>query len=222
MPDARLPGFLPSTHGFRFANRWPPGPAFSWRVGYLTLGVGNVADGLCGGMCFAVADRLVAGRRIPADAAPPPAGSMLFREIAGRQLDSLALGQVPLRFWATAARLELGAWSARDQVREWLAIRADLQAGRPAMVGLVRRAGLNPFRLTVNHQVLAYAVDATSTAGSLRVYDPNHPGRDDVELRVRVDAGEVSLAQSTGEPLRALLRLPYRPAPPGQPGPGEQ
>jgi hypothetical protein len=83
------------------------------------------------------------------------------------------------------------------------------------MVGLVRSARINPFGLTTNHQVLAYAYEADTDQGALRIYDPNHPGRDDVTLRIqRVDpaAGRprFSLEQMTGEPLLALLRLPYR------------
>ena len=221
-----LPGFMPSRAGFAFANRWPSGPAFELRVRYLRLGIGEVAEGLCGGMCFAAADRFLRGEAVPAEAAPPAAGTALFREIARRQLDSLDLGRVPTRFWWAAARVAAGRWSARDQVREWRALVADIDAGRPAMAGLVRSAGLNPLGLTANHQVVGFAYEAAGRQGTLRIYDPNHPGDDSV--RLGVDLGRtpdapsmtdstgtrgpvVSLAQSTGEPLLALLRLPYSP-----------
>jgi hypothetical protein len=215
-----LPGFRPSTDGFRFANRWPPGPAFEARAPYLRIGIGEVADGLCGGMCFVAADRYLLGRSIPSDAAVPAPGTDLFREIARRQLDSFDhLVVVPARFWAAAARVAAGRWTARRQVREWRALCADLDAGRPAMAGLVRSAALHPFGLNGNHQVLGYACEASAGLGILRIYDPNHPGRDDIELRIRRwnPAGSeprLSLEQSTGEPLLALLRLPYRPARP--------
>lgn len=212
-----LPDFRPSVHGFRFANRWPPGPAFQVRAGYVRLGLGEVADGLCGGMCFAAADAWLAGEAVAPDARPPEPGSPLFREIARRQLDSLEwLVIVPARFWLTAALVTAGRWSARRQVAEWRRIVADVDAGRPAMIGLVRSAGLDPFRLTINHQVLGYGYEATADAATLRIYDPNHPGDDGVEIRLRrADAGAASfnLDQSTGEPLRAVLRLPYRVAP---------
>jgi hypothetical protein len=227
MRTAAVAGFLPSRNGFGFVNRWPPGPAFELRARYLRVGIGEVAEGLCGGMCFAAADRFLRGEAPPHDPAPPPAGSPLFDEIAHRQLDSLELGTTPFRFWWAAARRRSGRWSAADQVREWRAIRADIDAGRPAMLGLVRSAAINPFALTTNHQVLGYAYEAGPARATIRIYDPNHPGDDDVSIDLRIggiaetgappgspDAGgPVSLGQSTGEPLLALLRLPYRPVP---------
>jgi hypothetical protein len=213
MRTGSLPGFHPSRHGFAFTNRWPAGPAFEWRAGYLRIGIGEVADGLCGGMCFAAADRFLRGEAPPTDVAPPARGTPLFDEIARRQLDSLEFGVVPLRFWWTAARLRAGRWVGHDQVREWRAIRAELDAGRPAMVGLVRSAAASPFALTVNHQVLAFAYEAGSAEATLRIYDPNHPTRDDVAIRLQRDGRTIAARQTTGEPLLAVLSLPYRPAP---------
>ena len=56
--------------------------------------------------------------------------------------------------------------------------------------------------------------------GRLRIYDPNHPGDDGVSLVIRrveraAARPAISLEQTTGEPLLALLRLPYSPARPG-------
>jgi hypothetical protein len=214
MRSARVPDFLPSRHGYAFANRWPAGPAFELGVRYLRIGIGETAEGLCGGMCFSVADRFLRGEPRPEAGTAPVPGDPLFHEIARRQLDSLELGRVPLRFWVAAARVRAGRWTARDQIREWLAARADIDAGRPAMLGLVRSAAVNPFALTHNHQVLAFAYQAEAASATIRVYDPNHPGRDDVDIRLSIaDAAVVNLEQTTGEPLLALLRLPYRPPP---------
>jgi hypothetical protein len=219
MRTSALPGFLPSRHGFAFVNRWPAGPAFELEVRYLRLGIGEVAEGLCGGMCYAAADRFLRAEPVPPGTEVPVAGSALFREIARRQLDSLHyIAVVPARFWWAAARVSSRLWSARDQAREWRKLCADIDAGRPAMAGLVRSAGVNPLRLTANHQVLGFGYEASATEGRLRIYDPNHPGADDVALlirRVEETAGRpaFSLEQTTGEPLLALLRLPYRPAP---------
>jgi hypothetical protein len=223
MRTAAIPGFLPSTNGFAFVNRWPPGPAFEVRARYLRIGIGEVAEGLCGGMCFAAADRFLRGELPPPDTAAPAAGTPLFDEIASRQLDSLELGLTPLRFWWTAARLRAGRWTAPAQVAAWRAIRADIDAGRPAMLGLVRSPAVNPFSLTSNHQVLGHAYEASAASATIRIYDPNHPGRDDVAITLRLEAASpagarpsdearrsVSLRQTTGEPLLALLRLPFR------------
>lgn len=211
-----LPDFRPSVHGFPFVNRWPPGPAFEIHGGYISLGIGQVADGLCGGMCFAAADRYLRGEEIPTETGVPPAGSALFHEIARRQLDSLDwLVIVPVRFWWAAMLVATGRWTPSRQAAEWRRLHADIDAGRPAMAGLVRSAGINPLRLTANHQVLGYGYEASAQAGTLRIYDPNHPGFDDVALTIRrteEPAGRprFSLEQTTGEPLLALLRLPYR------------
>lgn len=213
MRTGSVPSFLPSRHGFAFPNRWPAGPVFEWRAGYLRIGIGEVADGLCAGMCFAAADRFLHGEAPPTDRVPPAFGTPLFGEIADRQLDSLELGLVPLRFWWASARLRAGRWTGRAQVSEWRAIRAELDAGRPAMVGLVRSATANPLALTADHQVLAFAYEAGPSEATMRIYDPNHPGRDDVAIRLCADGQTVTAGQSTGERLLAVLSLPYRPAP---------
>jgi hypothetical protein len=99
---------------------------------------------------------------------------------------------------------------------EWPKIRADIEAGRAPIVGLVRVAGWSPRLLTANHQVLAYAFEEDDAGFRVRVYDPNHPGRDDVELVARLDGSgarhpddRVRLAQSTGEPLLGFFRQRY-------------
>src|SRR4029077_7110090 len=87
---------------------------------YLRLGIGEVAEGLCGGMCYAAADRFLRGEAAPPERGAPEAASALFREIARRQLDSLHyLALVPTRFWWASARLANDRWSALDQAREW-------------------------------------------------------------------------------------------------------
>ncbi len=230
MIDRTVPGFLPSTHGLRFANRWPATPAVWLGVGYVHLGIGNAADGLCGGMCFVVRDRWEAGLPAPEAAAPPPAGTPLFGEIVRRQVDSFdGLVRLPLRFWTMTAlhparpngwsRLTgLGSRGAATVRREWPRIRAGIDVGQLPQVGLVRVAGPNPLTLGRHHQVLAwgYRLDAAAGTLAIRIYDPNWPGRDDVELLVglRHDASgrrAVTTAQSTGEPLLALFEAPYSP-----------
>ena len=72
----------------------------------------------------------------------------------------------------------------RSRENEWPRIRADIDAGRLAMVGLVRHTGLNPFHLTQSHQVLAFAYEVAGDAVTIRIYDPNWPGRDDVTVTI--------------------------------------
>lgn len=198
-----VPGFLPSTNGLRFANRFPPGPTL--RFGPIDprwIGVGDASAGLCGGMSWFVRERFEAGLPVPADGEAPTNGSPLFRALVRRQVLSLDWLRTPLRFWWMGA---IGRERAlrRTWKVECPRIRADIDAGRLAMVGLVRHSGLNPFHLTQSHQVLAYAYEIEGDAVTLHIYDPNWPGLDDVMLNV----GGETIRQSTGERLIGTLEL---------------
>ena len=210
MAARSVPGFIPSLHGFRFANVWPSVPAYWVGFSLLRLGLGDAGRGFCGGMAHAVRDRFERGEAPPVDAAVPPAGSPLFAEIARRQVDSFdRLVVVPLRFWWGS----LETATARDRTTAtaaWPAIRAEIDAGRLAMIGLVRSAGFNPLRSGLGHQVVGYRYDESGDRVAIGIYDPNHPGDDGVELIVdRGTNGRLALSQSTGEPLLGLLALPY-------------
>jgi hypothetical protein len=222
--DARLwadTGFRPSRHGFLFANRWPAIPAIQVELGgMVSLGLGRAADGLCGGMVWTARDLWEAGLAPPPDlVSPPSAPDPRFGAIVARQLDSLVWGIVPLAFWRSqlAARL-WGAGALRHSLRHhWPAIRTDLRRGRPAVVGLIRQAAWSPMVLRHQHQVLAWAyrTEPTTEGGRrlvLSLYDPNHPGRDDVELIAELgpDGRSLRVSQSTAEPVLGFFRLPYR------------
>jgi hypothetical protein len=227
-----VPGFRPSVHGLRFANAFPPGPTI--RLGRLDLrilGIGDASAGLCGGMALTARDLYEAGLTAPADDTPPVNGSPRFRALVRRQVESLDWLRVPLRYYDLGAfrpdppsrvAAALGREPARvvSVLREWPRIRDEIDAGHPSVVGLVRRAGVNPWRLARNHQVLAWAYEAGQGSITIRVYDPNHPLRDDVELRVAIAPDpaaarpwrdRIHLAQATGEPLLGFFRQPYPP-----------
>lgn len=213
MGSNAVPGFLPSRYGFHFPNRWPSGPARTLDLGPVHVPIGDVGRGLCGGMAFAARDRFERNQDAPPDAMPPRRGEALFREIVDRQFASFGWWfGVPIRFWRASA----GSQVARDRetVRDaWPAIRDAIDAGEPPMIGLVRRAGLNPLALGLGHQVAGFRYDEAVTGVTIWIYDPNHPGADDVRLTVERRAdGSYALAQSTGEPLIGLLALPFRPA----------
>lgn len=242
MAGTTIPGFLPSTRGLHFANSWPSGPTV--RLGPLDprwVGIGDASGGLCGGMCFVVRDLWESGVEPPPDRTPPANGSPCFRHVVRRQVQSLDWLRLPIRFYlrsaftagpATAVGRVLGAvmgrlvgrgsGAAATVEREVPAIRADLEAGALSNVGLIRAASLDPRRLTMNHQVVAYGLDESPDRLAVRIYDPNHPDRDDVELRVDLDAAgrPIALAQSTGEPLQAFFRYGYRFVDPGPWRPG--
>ena len=196
-------GFLPSTHGLHFANRFPPGPTV--RFGPIDprwIGIGDASAGLCGGMAWYVRERFEAGRPIPPDTEAPANGSILFQALVRRQVQSLDWLRVPFGFWWMGAMSPERA-GRRSREIEWPRIRADIDAGRLAVVGLVRHTGLNPFNLTQSHQVLAFACEVAGDAVTLRIYDPNWPGRDDVV--VTIDAA--GIRQSTAEASAGLFRI---------------
>ena len=214
MTSNAIDGFLPSRHGFRFANSWPRSVARRWHVGLVELGIGDVSRGLCGGMAFAARDRFERGEAGAPETEAPRPETALFNEIVDRQFDSFGtVYVVPLRFWLSSA-LGNAASRGRETVgRAWPAIRREIDAGRPAMIGLVRESGWNPLAVGMGHQVAGYRYETTADGVSIGVYDPNHPGRDDVEIRVeRGRGGEIRHSQSTGEPLLGILSLPWKPA----------
>jgi hypothetical protein len=224
-----VPGFLPSVHGLRFANAFPPGPTLTI-AGFdpRRVGFGDSSAGLCGGMALTARDLFEAGVLPPADPSPPANGSPRFRALVRRQVESLDWFRVPLRYLDLQALRPdppsgLAALLGREPPRvdavvgEWPRIRAEIDAGRLPVVGLIRTAGLSPWMLTRNHQVLAYAYETAGDAITIHVYDPNHPGRDDVRLEATVAPpgpgrrarDRIALRQSTGEPLLGFFRQPY-------------
>lgn len=84
-------------------------------------------------------------------------------------------------------------------------------------LGLVRRTGVNPFRLTRNHQVLAYGYELDGERLVVRIYDPNWPDDDSVALVVDgvVDPASATLTQSTGEAIAAFFVAPWSARPVG-------
>src|SRR6266498_5381260 len=151
-----VPGFLPSTHGLHFANRFPPGPTL--RFGPLDprwIGIGDAASGLCGGMATLVRERFEAGQPIPPDTQPPANGSPLFKLLVRRQVESLDWFRTPVSFWWVGA-FGVDRTAERTRDKEWPRIRTTIDRGRLAMIGLVRHQGANPLNLTKSHQVLGY------------------------------------------------------------------
>jgi hypothetical protein len=213
VPTRDIVRFRPSRYGFRFRNSWPKQPALVLRLGPLRIPIGDASRGLCGGMAYAARDRFERDEEAPPDPTPPRPGMPLFREIVDRQLASFGrlLLSVPIRFWLAAARGERRL--VRETVqRAWPAIRAEIDAGRPAMVGLVRLATWNPLA-PLGHQVVGFRYDETPDRVVIGVYDPNHPANDDVEIVLERSATDgARLRQSTGEDLIGLLALPFEPA----------
>jgi hypothetical protein len=173
-------GFRPSQHGLTFPNTWRD----------MVFGAVK-SRGRCGGMVFAALDHFLAGVVPPAGSDPgalPVHDSPLARYIWRRQIGSLGV-----RFGANLWRFALLTYlpSAGPQGvaavtrRELLPLFDSLRAGRPAPLGMVSAISLR--HLVRNHQVLAYAAEFGERRVTVRIYDPNHPRRDDIVLDVPID-----------------------------------
>jgi hypothetical protein len=190
-----------------------PQPLLRVPLGLGHLAIGNASRGLCGGMVFAARDLFERGRPPPDDREPPGHGSPLFGYLVRRLVQSFHLPWGPLRYYRwMAARDDLLLWHTTR--REWPRVRRQLDAGRLAALGLIRLRSRNPLRLGENHQVLAYGYGLDENSGSLllAVYDPNHPGRDDLTLALNLGS-PAGVLSSSGEPFRGFFHTPYRPAP---------
>ncbi len=206
-------GFIPSADAFEFDNSWPAAPAVQLR----RIGIGNAANGLCGGMVFAALDYWDADREPPTTRPEP--GSPLYRFIVRRLVASWHLPGGVARYyrWMTRPDADL---ARRTLTRHWPRVLAGLNDGVPAPLGVVTVAGRNPLRLGANHQVLAYAYTAESSAVTLRVYDPNRGADDDVTISFPATApgSGTAFGHNLGIslPVRGFFVTGYRPArPPG-------
>jgi hypothetical protein len=229
MPTRAVPGFLPSTSGFRFANDFPEVPLRRIGTGSVTVPIGDASNGLCGGMAFAARDYFEAGLPPPPDATPPAEG-ILFDYLVDRLFASFDLPFGPSRYltlmspllpdgetvWSRLGLAPHGrAWRMVRQ--EWPKVRRDIDEGNPSPLGLVRVRSHDPFDLKENHQVLAYGYDLAGTRLSLRLYDPNRPDRDDVTLSLDLaDPTRPTLLRGfpAGRQVIAFFRVNYVPAPP--------
>jgi hypothetical protein len=234
----RVPGFTPATGGLPFPNAFPSAPFWRLQLGrWVRVEIGDVANGLCGGMTFVVADAHRAGVPPPPDEAAPGPESALWSRILRRQVDSFDGGRLPLRFYSLMSPLRPPRerpWTrllarvgvdlhSRTHVmiaREWPRIRREFDAGRLVPLGLVRAVSANPLALTRNHQVLGWGYDLDGSRLTLRVYDPNWPGDDEVTISLDVadpQGGAVPAWSRPDGPVVAFFRAPYRPARPSAP-----
>ncbi|HUD36262.1 MAG TPA: hypothetical protein VMR14_05150 [Streptosporangiaceae bacterium] len=230
--DTTLPpsGFLPSADGFAFTNSWPSAPAVTVQTPLGPIGIGNAANGLCGGMVYAALDYWLAGL-VPPVARPAP-GTPLYRYIVRRLIDSwhVPAGVAEYYLWmnlpdADASTDLLGrtvviqrgvSWRTIEQ--QWPLIKASIDSGVPATLGVVTEKSANPALLGNNHQVAAYAYSTAGTEVTLRAYDPNS-GQDD-NVWIRFDGSNPQLATTFASnvnldlPIRGFFTTAYSPASP--------
>lgn len=217
--DARLTSsFLPSVHGMPFPN--------TWETVFLDVELPGrplkiALRGVCGGMSFLALDLHRAGRNAPEGPtdAPPEKGSPLRRYVWRRQVDSLAegLGQNLRSFAKLSYTPRTGAIGSATltRKRELGNVLVSLVAGRPVPLGLIASEPLKGIGL--NHQVVAYAATTGADGLTVRIYDPNLSGRDDVTLFVTWQGDEPVVERRGDKPhaeWRALFVERYAPKEP--------
>lgn len=180
-------------------------------------------------MVFAALDYWHAG--LPAPATRPVAGTALYKFIVRRLLDSWRLPAGVARYYlwmnlpdgdasaeAGGCRLTVHGLGWRTVTRQWPLVRASLDAGTPAALGVVTMASAWPGVLGRNHQVLAYGYSVSGSTVTIAVYDPNS-GPDD-SVRIAFDtadpAGRVTFRHnlSIAWPVRGFFLTAYSPAEP--------
>ncbi len=221
MTIARVAGFDPQTNGLHFPNAFPNIPLVTIPLpGHGSLPIGDAANGLCGGMAFAVRDCFEAHRAPPPDVAAPAAGPV-FDFLVRRLVDSFDVPAGPLRYfeWMSAPDDDVGdepgvATRTRSEIP---AVRAAIDANTLCALGLIRAHSADPKDLGKNHQVLAFGYEQDDASGrlTLHLYDPNHPDADTTFSCISDPGVPLDLQYSSGEPTRAFFVTPYRPVDPG-------
>ncbi len=133
----------------------------------------------------------------------------MFRFIVRRLVDSW---QVPVGVSRYYWWMQLSDIDARHQTisEQWPAVKAKLDAGVPATLGVVTVASANPFQLGANHQVVACAYSIAGTDVTLGVYDPNSGPADDIWIRFSTAASS-GFAHNLGlsRPVRGFFLTSY-------------
>jgi hypothetical protein len=196
--SVRVTGFMPSTNAFHFTNSFPHGADIQINVLGQNVAIGDSANGLCGGMVFAVRD-IFEARMVPPPVTRPPAGGPLFDFIARRLFDSFELPAGPLHYmhlmnpavpdhetWFSEAGLAPRGRAWTTIVEEWPKVRAGLDGNRlmPLALNLVK--SLNPGDMGNNHQVLSWGYDLDGADLSILIYDPNCPDDNDVRIELNI------------------------------------
>ena len=222
MISVRIPNFKPSENGFPFGNSFPSGtPVVGIRTPFGRISIGDAAGGLCGGMVFGAMDFHAAAAR----SIPETASDEVVDYLTRRLLDSWSLPFGVLKYYDWQRRPGASKWIAGFRVirgltrlttvREWPRIRAELDAGRFAPLGVVNSRGFGLRELPRNHQVLAhgYDFDAASQRVTLHIYDPNFPGNDETLTfhRRDPDAEQMVVHSCEGPTVRGIFLTRYAP-----------
>lgn len=178
--ERKMTPFIPTTHGFKFANTFR-GVDASYRYG-----------GLCGGMVYSSMDYFKRGMAIPSQTYKPANRTPLQSFIYGRQNDAAMVNQLDkwteLRVnpfgWRDSEFFEWGLQGSNGgRIQE---LRGLIDANNPAPLGMYE-GGTTNFKgeKSGDHQILAVGYSMGRYRGDMGlhkqdmkifVYDPNYPG----------------------------------------------
>lgn len=223
-------GFEPVLNGFAFTNSWPSVPAVSVPTPFGSVGIGDAASGLCGGMVYAALDYWIAAQ-VPPRERPAP-GTPLYKFIVRRLIDSwhAPAGIAEYLLWMNLPDGDVGtsvlgkpvviqrgvAWRTIEQ--QWPAVKARIDAGVPAPLGVVTVKSVNVADIGKNHQVGAYAYSVSGAEVTVKVYDPNSGQDDGVWIMFDNSAPQRATTFSSNInidlPVRGFFMTAYTPASP--------
>jgi hypothetical protein len=181
--------FVPSRNGFRFRNSFSGYFLPYSTPAFMSSRKVSSPYGLCGGMCAAAYDFILAGKAIPKNIEAPNQGTRLQRYLFQRQMDSLGgLGEalVKVAQWTSLPDdTSVGTW--RRTMDELNHLRQKLDEGNLVILALIlaRATSLKELSRLIfnNHQVLAYGYHQESAGAiTIHIYDPNLPAQDEVDI----------------------------------------
>ena len=204
--------FVPELHGFHFPNDF---------VNHVKIDVAGMTiasfttTGLCGGMSYGAMDYYKTGRPAPTHDADdfgssdvPPENTPLADYIFGRQIDAFGLGNVTTFATLTVSGDHstllppnpLADHRGTPQVTKQDSIPAltkELDAGRPAILGMVGASNLGDIG-SKNHFVVAYDYQLLPATSEIEIwiYDCNHPDQRPV-LKTSTSGGSNEFVHET-------------------------
>jgi hypothetical protein len=188
-----VPGFLPSTIAPLFPNGPWPHLTTLQIPGLPPLPVNGRQWGLCGGMSFIARDIYACrGQQQLRNSRSEDVPESVVDHIVQRLLDSYA-NPLVVKMWLDADSMpDHDTWTGPGLFRVTFNglsyIRSEIHAGRPVVIGVVLTQSSNPIDAFDNHQVLVWGLDQNGDALTLRTYDCNYPGRDDIYIRLDASA----------------------------------
>jgi hypothetical protein len=216
-------GFLPSTRAPLFHNGpWPPSTSLSASIaGLPAIGLNVTHMGLCGGMSFLARDIFESGTPQLQNRVADRIPAKLAQHLLSRLLNSFSGPGVVARWLALTRALDhdTAVWGAglfRQTLEQILAILDDIDAGTLCPIGLVLAHSYAPWEVFSNHVVLVWGYERHGDVLTLRTYDCNFQGRDDIVIELDISSptpAKTITTNGTSGPtpgqIRGFFRLPY-------------